>query len=101
MTVDELNALIETMIDKYQLDPCHTNTRKALRELAVLLDTPPDTVAVPVNPPEGLLASMAMRWDHSFGLQDERTRTFMKLQMYQVYEEVVGRGFYQYTKEQQ
>ena len=50
---------------------------------------------VPVEPTEKLLASMAMRWDHSFGIMAEPAQQMLMRKMKQVHEEVVGDGFYQ------
>ena len=66
-----------------------------------------DCILVPINPPEGLLMSMAIRYDHGLGWPGyydqypkwegcthsrmvESTLTTMS----QLYEEVVGKGFY-------
>jgi phage N-6-adenine-methyltransferase len=86
---------------------------------------PPETVTIPVVPPEGLLESMATRLDHAFGLSagmtDEQIeqmrnspnaldaaiargqwltsaeRAARLVSMAQVHEEVVGKGFYRYA----
>ncbi|WP_152971107.1 hypothetical protein [Rhizobium ecuadorense] len=70
------------------------------------------TVAVPVDPPEALLRSMAIRYDHGlaipgyydkpiFGAENvghgRRMESTMEI-MRQLYEEVVGTGFYRPAK---
>jgi len=61
---------------------------------------------VPIKPTDGLLSSMAMRWDHSFGMDRIETipgfamgytpemRQSLMGSMAQLHEEVVGTGFY-------
>lgn len=67
-----------------------------------------ETVNIPVDPPLGLLISMALRYDHSLGDRSYYTHNiqpFSKITwerkmndtinlMRQVYEEVSGNGFY-------
>lgn len=55
---------------------------------------PPGTVRVPLEPPYGLLVSMALRHNHGFGLLEEAARQILIDDMRKVHEEVVGRGFY-------
>lgn len=87
------------------------------------MEPPPvPTVEIPVMPPEGLLESMAARYNHAFGnesggMSDEqieemrrtgnlmggqymtsREREVTLFTMSQLHEEVVGRGFYRYPK---
>ena len=80
-------------------------------------------VAVPIKPSKGLLNSMAMRYNHafgmSFGMPDKEIEEMRKKspimgrqlltsrekeviigQMEQLHEEVVGKGFYQEWKEE-
>jgi hypothetical protein len=65
---------------------------------------------VPVQPSTGLLVSMAMRWDHSFGLPaydfggiqmgyTPEMRASLLVSMGQLHEEVVGTGFYRADRE--
>lgn len=58
------------------------------------LDTLQGKVLVEVEPDPALLASMAMRLRHDFGMMDERARESRMREMMQVHEEVVGKGFY-------
>ena len=69
------------------------------------------TLTLPVNPPKGLLVSMAMRMDHSFGLEQQEMIGFKvglskneKIQllkdMRRVYEEIIGTGFYKGNSEE-
>lgn len=66
-----------------------------------------DTIQVPKTPPPGLLASMALRYRHDFGLEvddhspmscgvtpDERAAILRV--MAQLYEEATGQGFYKF-----
>jgi hypothetical protein len=76
-------------------------------------------ITIPTTPPKGLLESMAMRYNHSFGLSsgmrdDEilslresepimgrqyltsTERQSLLITMRQLHEEVVGKGFYKY-----
>lgn len=55
-------------------------------------------VTIPIEPTDALLASMAMRLDHSFGLMDEESRKSLMSSMRQLHEEVVGTGFYKPTE---
>ena len=55
-----------------------------------------DLVVVEVNPPEGLLRSMAMRLRHDFGLLPEDQQKVILGDMRKLHEEVVGKGFYKY-----
>ena len=59
-------------------------------------------VIIPKIPSEGLLVSMAMRWDHSFGFNQSYTpheRRSLMRSMGQIYQEVSGQGFYNPEKE--
>ena len=47
-----------------------------------------------LTPPDELLVSMAMRFRHDFGLLEDYQRAALIAQMRQVYEEVIGTGFY-------
>jgi hypothetical protein len=81
-------------------------------------------VAVPIKPSKGLLNSMAIRYDHGFGMscgmsdkeieemrknepimgrqfRTLRERESMLTTMGQLHEEVVGMGFYQEWKEEE
>ena len=49
---------------------------------------------VPATPPDALLASMAMRYRHDFGLLDSATQEGLKTSMRQLYEEATGQGFF-------
>ena len=51
-------------------------------------------VSVPVEPDRALLASMAMRYRHDFGLLDKQTQESIMTTMMQLHEEVIGKGFY-------
>jgi len=51
-------------------------------------------VMVPVKADIALLASMAMRYRHDFGLLDKRAQESLTSTMRQIHEEVVGKGFY-------
>jgi predicted nucleic acid-binding protein len=53
-----------------------------------------DTITIPVEPDRALLASMAMRYRHDFGLLDKRAQESLISTMRQIHEEVVGKGFY-------
>lgn len=78
-----------------------------------------ETITVPTEPPLALLESMALRYDHSWGISagmtDEQIeamrachpimagqyltrsqRAAVLTQMRQLHEEVVGKGFYRY-----
>lgn len=57
---------------------------------------PAGFVLVPVKAPESLLNSMAMRNNHGFWLLDKNIQNSMKINMRQLHEEVVGKGFYSY-----
>lgn len=46
------------------------------------------------NPDPRLLRSMAIRYRHDFGLLDSKTQAALLTQMRQLWEEVVGLGFY-------
>lgn len=59
------------------------------------ISPPEGFVLVKVEPDPALLASMAMRRRHDFGLLPQKDREYMVHEMSQVHEEVVGRGFYQ------
>jgi hypothetical protein len=48
----------------------------------------------PVEPDPALIYSMAMRYRHDFGLLDDRERDSICTTMRQLWEEVVGLGFY-------
>lgn len=49
---------------------------------------------IPTTASDGLLASMALRYRHDFGiLPADEQRTIMAI-MRQIHEEVVGKGFY-------
>ena len=50
--------------------------------------------ALPKEPPVELLVSMALRVNHGFGLDDERSKEVQLSDMRKVYEEVSGYGFY-------
>jgi hypothetical protein len=52
------------------------------------------TAEVPIEPDRALLASMAMRYRHDFGLLDKRAQESLISTMRQIHEEVVGKGFY-------
>jgi len=70
---------------------------------------------IPKDPPEGLLLSMAIRYDHGLGVEDyydqpmflnmdDHASHARKLEstigkMRQLYEEVAGKGFYVWDKE--
>ena len=58
------------------------------------LSTVQDRVLVPTEPTDALLASMAMRYRHDFGLMHADEQQFYMRQMRQLHEEVVLRGFY-------
>lgn len=51
-------------------------------------------VVVPREPTPELLVSMALRVNHGFGLDDERSREVQISNMRKVHEEIVGAGFY-------
>lgn len=51
-----------------------------------------------VEPDQALLVSMAMRYNHSFGLMDEHQQGNVLILMRQLWEEVVGAGFYKPEK---
>lgn len=68
------------------------------------------TITVPLNPPRALLVSMAIRFDHAFlmkrqemmpgtgifqGYTPEQRESLIR-QMSQLYEEVIGTGFYKW-----
>ena|SRR5437899_4773220 len=53
-----------------------------------------DKVLVPREPTQELLVSMALRANHGFGLDDERSKEIQISDMRKVHEEVVGAGFY-------
>lgn len=53
-------------------------------------------VLVEINPPDGLLRSMAMRLRHDFGLLPEDHQKVILDDMRKLHEEVVGKGFYKY-----
>lgn len=64
-----------------------------------------NSVTVPKSPPPGLLASMATRYRHDFGLDKDdtspmesglspREREVVLTLMAQLYEEATGQGFY-------
>lgn len=55
---------------------------------------PEKFVTVPVEPDTALLASMAMRYRHDFGLMDASAQESIMRTMRQIHEEVVGTGFY-------
>lgn len=46
------------------------------------------------QPDPALIDSMALRYRHDFGLLDERTKESIRVTMRQLWEEVVGIGFY-------
>lgn len=56
-------------------------------------------VVVPHKPEPGLLASMATRLRHDFGLMDDRARRALLVSMGQIYEEATLQGFYRPDKE--
>ena len=47
-----------------------------------------------MKPDPKLIDSMAMRYRHDFGLLDEQTKDSIRTTMTQLWEEVVGLGFY-------
>lgn len=49
---------------------------------------------IPAEPPLELLVSMAVRFDHGFGLLSHRTQQMRIGQMRQLYEEIAGTGFF-------
>lgn len=71
-----------------------------------------DTITIPTAPPRELLVSMAMRIRHDFGIDKpdygdglttfgiagmtQREREVLLAEMEQLYEEVVGKGFYRW-----
>lgn len=57
---------------------------------------PTGFVLVPVKAPDSLLNSMAMRSNHGFWLLDKNIQNSIKINMRQLHEEVVGKGFYNY-----
>lgn len=58
-------------------------------------DDVPDTIAVvPTEPTDALLASMATRMRHDFGLLSEDDQQYLLTEARQLHEEVVGKGFY-------
>lgn len=69
----------------------------------------PDTITIPTTPPRALLVSMAIRMRHDFGVDKAvgtwgcgftaGEREVLIVEMAQLYEEVAGRGFYQWTKD--
>ncbi len=89
-----------------------------------MIPTPaPETITIPTTPPDSLLYSMAMRYNHAFGIRfpDEdilkwraseyfdtqlhgssvlttRDREVIIGTMKQLYEEVAGKGFYSWTE---
>lgn len=50
------------------------------------------------SPDPGLIESMAMRFDHSFVMMTDSEKDTLRRQMCQVWEEVVGLGFYNPTR---
>jgi len=53
-------------------------------------------VTIPIVPPEALIDSMCLRFDHSFGLMDENQKQVLRSDMRKVYEEITGVGFFQW-----
>lgn len=94
------------------------NTQDGLPATSVNVPMPPvkpprapDTVVIPTTPPRALLVSMALRLRHDFGLNRRpgnpisagmttEEREVMLTEMEKVYEEVAGRGFYQWDGSQ-
>ena len=58
-----------------------------------------DKVSIPVKPSKALLASMALRFRHDFGLLPKAHQEVVLSMMAQLHEEVVGKGFYKYPVE--
>lgn len=77
-----------------------------LRDIASFADTlrsnamKDKMVLVPQKPPEALLISMALRYNHAFGLMDRKSQEVLLTEMKQVHQEVVGTGFYSPDKAQ-
>lgn len=95
--------------------PEHTFRGMLLKEEATSVNAPPLAVQnllaptlLPEKPPHELLVSMAMRLDHSFGLDRHEVlpgyhqgytpeqRAAVLVDMARLYEEVSGRGFYRW-----
>lgn len=64
-----------------------------LQRLMVLAKAAQREAAQQPNP--GLIDSMALRFRHDFGLLLEEQKAPIRRQMHQLWEEVVGLGFYQ------
>ncbi len=74
--------------------------------------TPPDTITIPIVPPRALLVSMATRRRHDYGIDrptqpdgsdtliacgmTPQEREILLIEMAQLYEEVVGLGFFKW-----
>lgn len=54
------------------------------------------SISVPIEAPVGLLASMAMRHNHGFGLLERAHQLSILRDMKKIHEEVVGKGFWNY-----
>ena len=49
-----------------------------------------------MKPDPKLIDSMALRYRHDFGFLDEQTQESIRITMTQLWEEVIGLGFYRY-----
>lgn len=58
------------------------------------MSCPENHVCVPIKAPDALLRSMAMRYNHGFQFLDSAAQKSILTTMRQLYEEVVGEGFY-------
>jgi hypothetical protein len=58
------------------------------------LNVAPLGTVSPITPDPRLIDSMAMRYRHDFGLLEEEEQQFIRITMRQLWEEVVGLGFY-------
>lgn len=83
---------LEDELVRWQARALTTEERAEKAEAALAQQAEP--VALPKVPDPALINSMAMRYRHDFGLLDQREQDSIRTTMRQLWEEVVGLGFY-------
>lgn len=120
--IQELESIQKRIIEGFGRSDDPYDVAKMIGDRIAELKAKPESgeiITIPVTPPPGLLESMALRDDHSFGMSagmaDEEIENLRKespimgrqfltkaeresrlRSMAQLHEEVVGKGFYRY-----
>jgi hypothetical protein len=83
-----LNFLISN-IDEFVEEDFHSTAEEIEKQIEAIRDE------LEADKPDPLLIdSMAMRYRHDFGLLNENEKNTVRIIMTQLWEEVVGKGFY-------